>query len=197
MMMWVQVTPSDDLWQIDERLVEGDPTDVKKVVDDVEGEHRLLPSFRFIDPNMGASPCGSRREVTWQDEFDRAGLLCDLASDSDVGRARVNEYLKLDERTLSPRILIHPRCTETITQIKRYVWDDFRRALEKAQKQTPKDKNDDFPTLWKYLLNTDPTFSFYKEGAKIVPSRRNLTKKRKSGMGRPSNRHQRARGGYR
>lgn len=114
---------------------------------------------RMIDPNMGRSPSGARRGVCWQDEFDAVGLRCDLADDSDVGRKRMNEYLRPDPDTRQPRIAIRQGfCPQTVHQIKRYVWDEWRRSGDKDQKQTPKDKNDDFPTLWKYLLNEEPTF---------------------------------------
>jgi hypothetical protein len=46
--------------------------------------------------------------------------------------------------------------------MKRYVWDEYKRASEKDQKQTPKAKNDDFPTCLKYVANFDPTFGMLK-----------------------------------
>jgi hypothetical protein len=52
--------------------------------------------------------------------------------------------------------------------MKRYVWDDHRKTLEKAQKQKAKEKNDDYPTLIKYLMNADPTFHFMQLGAQRV-----------------------------
>jgi hypothetical protein len=42
--------------------------------------------------------------------------------------------------------------------MKRYVWDNFRRADERDLKQTPRDKYDDYPTMLKYLLNSQPAF---------------------------------------
>jgi len=35
-------------------------------------------------------------------------------------------------------------------------------------KQKPKQKNDDYPTLWKYFLNTEPTFRFLKGDAPVI-----------------------------
>ena len=62
------------------------------------------PFDALFDPNMGRSPSGTDRETTWQDAFDKAGLVCDLADDSDVGRAQLNVYLRPDPDTRRPRI---------------------------------------------------------------------------------------------
>jgi len=167
MMAWWQVTPQDDLVQVAEAVCEGDPTDVRLLCDAVEGDMGLSVSWRYIDPNMGRSPASSKRGVTWQDEFDTAGLHCDLADDSGVGRKRIDEYLKPDPHTLAPRIAIDSSCTQSIFQMKRFVWDDYRKTLERDLKQIPKPKNDDFPTLTKYLLNSDPSFTFAAMGAPI------------------------------
>lgn len=168
MMSWAQVTPYDDYIQVAEASVDGDPTEVKKRVDDVEEALKLNVCLRLIDPNMGLSPSGAKRGITWQQEFDDAGLFCDLADDSDVGRSRLNEYLKPDKYTGEPRFRIRSTCSDTIFQMKRYVWDDYRMKLEKELKQKPKPKNDDFPTLLKYLMNFQPGFRFLTAGAPVI-----------------------------
>ena len=175
MFSWWQVTPQDDLVQVMEGECEGDPTDVARICEKVEGEMGLYVKQRLIDPNMGRSPASTKRGITWQDEFDAAGLRCDLAEDSDVGRKRIDEYLKPDRSTLEPRIHISHQCPKTIRQMKRYVWDDFRQALEKGMKQKPKDKEDDYPTMMKYLLNTNPDFRFLQAGAPIIRRHRKET----------------------
>jgi len=168
MMMWVQIDPYDDLWQVAELEVEGDCVEVKQACDAVEAELNLNVVRRLIDPNMGASPASSKRGITWRDEFDSAGLYCDLADDSDVGRQRINEYLKPEKTREQPRMHIHHACKNTIYQFKRYVWDDFRQKLEKGIKQKPKQKYDDFPTMWKYLMNSDPDFRYLSGGAPVI-----------------------------
>lgn len=168
MMSWVQVDTFDDLWQIAEVNVDGDPVEVKRAVDEIEKTFKLKVAARIMDPNMGASPSGARRGISWQDEFREAGLHCDLADDCDVGRGRINEYLKPDPRRLQPRLHIHNRCHNTILQMKRYVWDEYKAALEKDLKQKPKEKYDDFPTLLKYCLNFDPSFGSLARGAPIL-----------------------------
>lgn len=181
MMMWVAVTPFDDLWQIAEASVEGGTEEVAKEVARIEHDRGLNVRQRLIDPNMGRSPASARRRnVTWQEEFDEAGVRCDLASDSDVGRSRINLYLMPDKNTLEPRISIHQRCPDTIRQMKRYVWADYRQSLEKAQKQVPQDKEDDFPTLWKYLLNSDPRYRFLKDGPQITGGRKATSQRRRN-----------------
>lgn len=168
MFMWIQVDPYDDLWVVAEDVIDGDPVEVKNRVDEVENNLKLKTSIRIIDPNMGASPSGARRGVTWLDEFAKAGLNCDLADDSDVGRARINEYLKPDPKRLSPRIHIREGCFQTILQMKRYIWDEYRQSLEKDLKQKAKEKYDDYPTMMKYVLNLDPTFTFMTRGAPVI-----------------------------
>ena len=171
MFSWVQIDPQDDLWQVAEGEVDGDPTDVYNYVREIEGDLGLYVAQRLIDPNMGRSPASTKRGVTWQDEISGAGLYCDLADDSDVGRARLNEYMRPDPATYKPRFHVRTTCKNTIHQIKRYVWADHKRSLEKSQKQQPKDKYDDYPTLLKYLMNSDPTFGFLREGPRVIHTR--------------------------
>lgn len=172
MFCWVQVSPSDDLTLIQEGQCDKEPAVVKQVVHSIETEMGLYVPRRLMDPNMGASPSGKMREISWQDEFESAGLLCDLASDSDVGRGRINEYLNPDFHTRMPRLQVAERCSVAISQIKRYVWDDFKASLEKDIKQKPKTKYDDFPTMLKYCLNDDPSFTLLKQGAPVLHTRK-------------------------
>jgi len=168
--MWlhVQIDPKDDWWVVSDGKLEGDCVEVREAVHRIEKDLGITVAQRWMDPNMGASPSGQRREVSWQDEFTAAGLHCDLASDVDVGRSRINQYLKPDPSTLAPRIRIHPRCKDTIYQMNRYVWAEFSKNVDRDIKQAPKDTNDDFPTLLKYLANADPVFSFLRQGAPVV-----------------------------
>lgn len=175
MMLWAQVDPADDWWIVADAKCEGDCAETKKEAFRVEQELGLFVPHRLIDPNMGASPSGQRREVTWQDEFTSAGLRCELASDVDVGRSRINTMLKPDQDTLRPRLHIHPRCRDTIYQLNRYVWADFSKNVDRDVKQTPKDTNDDFPTLIKYLANSEPRFAFLRGQAAVM--RRTGTRK--------------------
>ncbi len=168
MFCWVQVDPSDDLWVVHEGQIDGDPTEVREAVDEIEEQFGIHTAYRLMDPNMGASPASAKRGVTWQDEFADAGLSCDLADDSDVGRGRVNEYLRPDDRTLAPRLHFHSRCMASIAQMKRYTWDDFKHGQGRDLKQKPRDKYDDFPTLLKYLMNYLPSFVVLKEGARVI-----------------------------
>lgn len=167
MYIWVQISPGDDWFQIAEGQCDGDCTDVRKDVERIERELGLNVAQRLIDPNMGASPSGQKREVTWRDEFNLAGLNCDLADDSSVGRARINTMLKVDPNTLQPRLIIHKRCRDTIYQMQRYVWDNFSTKVDKDVKETAKAKYDDRPTMLKYLANAEPNFRFLKSGAPI------------------------------
>ena len=167
-MIWVQIDPNDDWWLLADRQIEGDCVETRDAVFKMEKEMGLYVAQRWLDPNMGASPSGQKREVTWQDEFRSAGLNCDLASDVDVGRSRINQYFKPDKDTLRPRIKIHPRCKDTIYQLTRYSWADFSKNVDRGLKQVPKDKYDDGPTLLKYLANSDPVFRFLKQGAPVL-----------------------------
>jgi hypothetical protein len=172
MSAWFAVTPYDDVLQVAEDICEGDPTEVHERTLAVEQDLGLMVAKRICDPNMGRSPSSSTRGVTWQDEFAQAGLICDLADDSDVGRGRLNQFLKPDPHTREPRVKIHSRCTETIRQLMRYRWDEHKQRLEKDVKQTPKAVADDFPTLWKYVMNLEPTFNWLRSGPQVIRRRR-------------------------
>jgi hypothetical protein len=116
---------------------------------------------------MGRQP--RRRDLTWQEEFTAEGLYCDLASDSEVGRARVNEYLKPDPHTKRPRLHFdEEHCAPAIYQMKRFAWDDYKHADNMDQKQTPRKKYDDYPALLRYLLNDLPLHSVLRFGGHVV-----------------------------
>lgn len=168
MLIWVQITPDDDLHQIYEMEVDGSPDVVAERVNELESENGWKTIRRLMDPNMGRSPSSTDRETTWQDAFERAGLLFDLSDDGEAGRQAVNDYLKPDIATQQPRLLVDPRCMKTIQQMKRYSWDDFKKSAEKDQKQRAKMKFDDYPTLLKYVLNSQPTFRALKSLGKPI-----------------------------
>ena len=158
MLAWWQIDPNDDLSQVMEMEIEGSPQEVYERATEYESEQGWSHITRLIDPNMGRSPSSTDRETTWQDSFEQAGLRFDLADDGDVGRQTINDYLKPDRDTHKPRIIIDPRCMKSIQQHKRYSWDDFKKSMERDQKQKAKMKYDDFPTLSKYVCNSNPTF---------------------------------------
>lgn len=170
MFCWVQITPEDDYDIILEDELDGTTDQIAERVREVEDTFGLQVFKRLMDPNMGmqASAAGRDRESSWQQEFGESGLMCDLASDSDVGRGRINEYLMPDRYTLRPRIRVATRCSNMIHQMKRYCWDEHKRALDKDLKQKPKAKYDDYPTMLKYLMNELPTFRAMLDGPKVI-----------------------------
>lgn len=167
------IEPDGDLSQIAELERDGSPSDLKILCDELEGEFHLNVRQRLMDPRMGSSPANARRrEATWQDEFRDAGLPCELADPSDVGRELVNEYLRPDRDTRRPRIRVHPRCAKTILQFKRYMWADWKLSDDRDMKQTPKQKYDDYPAIYRYLLNSRPSFHGLAYGYKAIRTTR-------------------------
>ena len=75
-----------------------------------------------------------------------------------MGRAQLNVYLRPDVDTRRPRITWDRSCGKAIYQMKRFLWDDHKKGLEKDQKQITKKKNDDFPACHRYALNSNPDF---------------------------------------
>jgi hypothetical protein len=169
MLLWVQVTPNDDLEQIAELEVTDSPAAVWEQVQELEGGYGWKTIHRLMDPNMGRSPSGTDRDISWQDAFDQVGMRIDLADDGEVGRQILNDYLKPDEFTRHPRYRVDLRCAKTIYQMKRYAWDDHKRTSEKDQKQRTKQRYDDFPTCLKYLVNSQPSFRGLKDLGKVFP----------------------------
>lgn len=166
MFCWIQVDPADDYQVILEGEMDGTTDEVAKHVKDIEDSFSLQVMRRIIDPNMAMQPSASSRsrDTDWHSEFRDAGLMCDLASDSDVGRARINEYLQPDPYTLRPRLRIASSCMKMIWQMKRYCWDEHKRTLDRDLKQTPKTKYDDYPTMLKYCMNLLPRFRALLDG---------------------------------
>ena len=176
MMSWVAVDPSDDWWQILEATMDGSPQEVRDLALGVEREHGLDIVKRIVDPNMGESPAhnAGRRHITVRQEFDAVGLRCDLADDNfTVGMTRLKSAMKPDSRTKAPRIHIFNTCPLTNKQIKAYTWQEWRpnSATHKDPKAMPMDKEDDFPTLLRYLANIQPTFAGLRMGTQVTRRR--------------------------
>ena len=169
MMWWVQVSPADDLHVIHEEILPEAPEEVAHIVRKYESQAGWHLVTRLMDPNMGASPSSAKqRELTWQNEFDSCGLRCDLASDSDVGRSRINTYLDLDAHTNRPRLTVSPDCPVMVKQMKRYVWGEYKMDGDHDVKQKPRAKEDDGPTCLKYLLNSDPCFADLRMPQRVI-----------------------------
>src|SRR3990167_843232 len=119
--------------------------------------------MRLIDPNMAESAAhqAGRRHVSVRNEFDAVGIRCALANDAfTVGMKRLREIIRPDERTKASRLHIFNTCYLTNKQIKGYVWAEWSRQSEgtKDRKAMPIDKNDDFPTMLRYIVLANPTF---------------------------------------
>jgi hypothetical protein len=121
-----------------------------------------------MDPNMGLSPASSKRGVTWLDEFAAVGLNFALADDSDVGRGRINEYLRPGQAHLAAAAGDRPPLPA----------DDFpdealclgqlpprgRKRPEAGAEAEERRFSDDA----KYLMNTNPSFNLLHRGAPVV-----------------------------
>lgn len=156
-MAWAHVTPNEDYEILATRQIEGGAEAVRDICKEVEATLPHSRVIRIMDPNMGLSPSGATRELTWQREFDNVGLHFDLADDSSVGRARLNDFIKPDPQFMRSRFRVDPSCEDFIFQMKRYVWADHKNAENKDISQVPMQKHDDYPALAKYLMNYLPT----------------------------------------
>lgn len=166
--IYVAVDPMDHYWQVAEFSVPGGPMEVREACDQLERSHRLRVVARLIDPKMAANPSGAQRGRTWWDEFADVDLICDPADASDTGRQRVDDWLRPDQDELRPRMTIHPRCPGTIHQMKRFMWDDWKIAHDRAQKQKTKEKYDDFPDCWRYFGNFAPRWQMLTRGGRVI-----------------------------
>lgn len=180
MVSYFMIDAADDVWQVAELLESGNVELLRDASDAIERALNMNVTMTLMDPNMGASPVSAmNRDVTWQSELAAVGIIAELADTSHVGRARLNEFLAPDPFTRAPRFHVHPRCLETISQFRRYVWDDYKKSMDRGQKQTPRDKYDDFPTNAKYLMNYEPSFQMLHRGAEVI----------KTGFARSRDRH--------
>ena len=170
-LLWVQVDTWSDWWVVASAEVAGGPDDVAAKVREVEEALRLNVVQRIGDAKMLGSPSGAKRDETWRDEFDRVGLRLDRSDSSDVGRARVNNALRVDQDRMKPRLHFHPRCAMPIRQMQRFVWDDFVRPEKHDLKQKPKEKEDDYPALLRYFANSNPSFERMAHGAPVLRTR--------------------------
>ena len=163
MMAWYAIDPCDDWWQIGEMVIDQQPKDVRDKVLDYEKQFKLDVRRRIMDPKMAGQAAHNAgvRHICVKDEFDKVGLRC-VAGQSDFssGRARIIEMMKPDPRTRTPRVHVFRNCTQTNKQFKSYIWDEYSANQEsKDPKAVPITKNDDFPTMMKYLALDNPSYS--------------------------------------
>jgi phage terminase large subunit-like protein len=165
MMSWVVIDAYDDIFQIAEMSLDKEPADIRDKVLEFERDMRLNIKARLIDPKMAgqAAHNAGQREISVRDVYDAVGLRCKIADSSfDVGMKRIRELLKPDKRTQVPRLHVFNTCHVTNKQMKTYSWDEHATAAaatKKDAKDTPITKNDDFPTLLKYFVNENYTYS--------------------------------------
>lgn len=171
MSIYVAMDPSDHCWQVAELECQGGPGDLKRDTEDLERELGLSVRLRLIDPRMAASPSGAVRGRTWLDEFAEVGLVCDPADPADVGRERFNELLRPHEDYGRPGVTIHPRCPNTILQLKRFMWSDWKIGQDKDQRQKVKERYDDYPACWRYFCNSAPRYEFLCRGGRVIRNR--------------------------
>lgn len=166
-MAWFAISPADQVYEVGELEVDGDPATVRDRVEQLERQHGWQVVLRLIDPNMGQSPSGMRRGITVRDEFDGVGLRCRLANDNRMtARTRLRQWLQPDGRTSEPRLQVFQTCPRTNYQMQRYVWDQWSRwgEGEKNPKPIPRDLHDDFPTILGYLANENPSYAWLAQG---------------------------------
>ena len=181
-MAWYVVAPSDDIFQVAELEVDGEPDMVWQKARDLETKLGIDVVRRLMDPNMAKSPAGvtNKRGRTVRDEFDAVGLRCDLADDNrETARARLTAYLKPDPRTREPRFFVFNTCTRTNYMFHRYVWDEHmaaRSAANKDPKALPAQKNDDFPALAQYMVNSNPTYAGLRGAGRFISGTRTRRK---------------------
>ena len=85
--------------------------------------------------------------------------LADMIAIETVIKQRVEELI--------PDVAGHATASRLIAEF-RTLSSDHRQALEKDQKQTPKQKYDDFPTIMKYLANAEPNFRSLVDGNRVI-----------------------------
>lgn len=176
-MAWYAIDAVDDWWQVGELLVD-DKTgnldflvELKKQIDDFETRHGLTVYARQMDPKMAgqAAHNAGRRQVTVRDKLDQVGIRCALAdSNFDAGMIMLRDRLKPDNRTRRPRFHIFNTCPVSNRQFLKYTWKEHvtaRAAEVNDQKAVPIDKNDDLPTLARYLGAMNPSYAGLQMGA--------------------------------
>ena len=162
-MAWFAVSPGDNVYEIQEMEIDEEPEKVREKVFEFEKFRDLNIVKRLIDPNMAESPSGTtnKRGRTVRDEFDKVGLKCDLADDNrETARQNLRSMLKPDPRTREPRFFVFNNCVRSNYMMNRYAWGEYTRysAGTKDPKPIPMDKNDDFPAIFQYVANINPSY---------------------------------------
>jgi len=170
----VTIDPNDDWWIVAELLVDGEPELLRDKVRQVEDNLALNVVHAIIDPNMGRSQAhnAGRRHVTVADEFAAVGIRCDdsVSNDFAVGRTRVANRLKPDQRTRRPRLHVFRTCPTVNSHFNKFTWDEWARYSSDTRdpKPRPRELFDDFPKLLGYLANYNPTYSGLYFGNRII-----------------------------
>jgi len=168
MMIWAAISPSDDVYVVEDLAVEGTAADIAKAVREVEDRNRWYPAARLMDPNiMTETNDKLRRGWTIGDAYREVGLHCSPAVDNmNVGIESVREAMKPDRRTRRPRLQFFPRCGATIRAHSRWRWQEWK-SRDRDLKERPDEAHKDPCDCVRYLMADNPTFARFNGGNEI------------------------------
>lgn len=162
--VWATLLHDRTVVVFDELFVKG-PTTVKEAVRQIklkETMGKFTSTIRYIDPASYKQFQGYGSEVTTLDEFEKEGMHCVPADNSDQGYTIVREYLTFDKRQPinslnQPRLYFSRNCSATWKALSGLMWDEWASKKEvRDPKETIKDLHKDFPDCVRYIIVNRP-----------------------------------------
>lgn len=158
--VYVGVTPDEELCVIDEISLEGTPEELAERMREIELQNNYKVVARRID-NSGAGTDWNRTSfITQLDQWSRKNKYNVRVnpmrkSEKDVAQSiqRIKQLLK------NEMLKCMSNCTHTIRDLELFAWADSRNPERTGIKEQPKKINDDFIDPLRYIVMSNPIHS--------------------------------------
>jgi hypothetical protein len=124
----------------------------------------------WIDPHWGWKENESGKSIA--EQYRENGIPVDPASNDKTGGIQLMQTaLQVSPSTQRPMFEVMDTCLETARQFERYSWKPQTTAMRESDRWKTIDEMDDFVTLARYYVQTDPRYvGLHDQGAGRVLS---------------------------
>lgn len=155
--LWCAVDPDNNYYIYDEyyeseRTVEENSAVIKAM----SGKQDI--QYTLIDPVFVKRTMQEKTSV--RDEYIKNGIPClPGLKDVSVGISAVKRKLHINEKTGKPELYFFSNCKNTLKEIRRYRWDEFRvNPSEKNKKEKPKKIQDHAMDSLRWICADEPVY---------------------------------------
>jgi phage terminase large subunit-like protein len=171
------LTPQNETVLVGYGLFKGDITEIFKQLDSKILEIGIPKAspirIAVMDPNRGSAR--QINKISWQQVFEEQGYDVVLGNDDlNIGHAKMFEAFRINPNTGRPSLMITNNCRGRmgpIWQLQRYSWDEWATSKMRSTrdvKEKPKDRDKDFPDIFRYVMMAGLDFKGLTKGHEVI-----------------------------